>query len=231
MTSSGVSAPDPPWWDPPGRGEPRTTLTRDKVVTAALHVLDEVGLQGFTMRRVAQELGTGAATIYWHIADKEQLLQLVLDRVIGEIELPEPDSTRWQDQIREFARAGRAVFRDHPGVALASLGRTPVGPNLVPIMEWFLRVLGEAGVPPRAASWFADLLALVGAAQAVEDGLSVKTNNRALDGLGEYLAQLPADQFPQLTSFAAEMARGDADDRSEFALELLIRGLASYVRQ
>jgi hypothetical protein len=42
---------------------------------------------------------------------------------------------------------------------------------------------------------------------------------------------LPADQFPQLTSFAAEMARGDADDRSEFALELLIRGLASYVRQ
>ncbi len=124
------------------------------------------------MRRVAEELGTGAATLYWHVNGKEQLVHLVLDRVMGEIELPEPDPSRWEDQIREFARAGRAAFRRHPRVALASLGRVPVGPNLVRIMEWFLGVLRGTGIPVQAASGFADVLGLVGAAQAVENHLS-----------------------------------------------------------
>lgn len=183
------------------------------------------------MRRVAEELGTGAGTLYWHIADKDQLVHLVLDRVIGEIPLPEPDPSRWDDQIREFARAGQAVFRRHPGVALASLGRTPVGPNLVPVMEWFLGVLGGAGIPPHAASWFADLLALVGAAQAVEDQVSSNPDDPAQAAFGEYIARLPADRFPNLVASAAAMRAGGAHDRSEFALELLLRGMATYVKQ
>lgn len=227
-TSPADSVPDPPWWDPPRRGEPRSALTREAIVTAALRVLDEVGLERFTMRRVADEVGTGAATLYWHVTGKEQLIHLLLDRVMGEIELPEPDPSRWEDQIREFARAGRATFRRHPGVALASLGRVPVGPNLVRIMEWFLGLLRGAGIPVRAASWFADLLALIGAAQAVEDHLASMGQDPALAAMDDYLAMLPPDRFPHLTTVGADMATGGADDRSEFALELLLRGLATF---
>jgi AcrR family transcriptional regulator len=221
--------PDPPSWDKPGRSEPRSALTRDAIVTAAVQVLDETGLEGLSMRRVAEALDTGAATLYWHVADKEQLIHLVLDRVMGEIELPEPDPSRWEDQVREFAHSGREMFRRHRDIALASLGRVPVGPNLVRIAEWLLAVLRGAGVADRPASWFADLIALVGAAQAVEDHLASTGDDDAAAAMGEYLAILPQSQFPNLLAVAPEMAGGGADDRFDFALELLLRGIATYV--
>ncbi|HEX2403614.1 MAG TPA: helix-turn-helix domain-containing protein, partial [Acidimicrobiia bacterium] len=105
------SLPDPPWWEVPKRGEPRATLSREAIVDAAIEVLDRHGLDGLSMRRVAEVLGTGPASLYWHVADKEQLIHLILDRVMGELELSEPDSSRWEEQIREFARSGRAMFR------------------------------------------------------------------------------------------------------------------------
>lgn len=206
-------------------------MTRQAIVTAALHVLDEAGLDGLSMRRVADELGTGAASLYWHVADKERLIHLMLDRVMGEIELPEPDPTRWEEQVREFARAGREMFRRHRDIGLASLGRVPMGPNLIRIMEWLLAVLRGAGIPDRPATWFADLLALIAAAQSIEDDLATTGDDEAIAHMGEYLAALPADRFPNLAAVTFEMVAGGADDRFEFGLELLLRGLASFVEK
>ncbi len=102
--SAEKALPEPPWWEVPKRGEPRATLSREAIVDAAMDVLDNNGLDGLSMRRVAETLGTGPASLYWHVADKEQLIHLILDRVMGEIELPEPDQSRWEEQIREFAQ-------------------------------------------------------------------------------------------------------------------------------
>src|SRR3970040_272899 len=95
--------PDPPWVESPNRDESRAALTREGIVTAAVKVLDEVGLDGLSMRRVAAELGTGAASLYWHVADKEQLIHLVLNRIMGELELPETDPEHWEEQVGGFA--------------------------------------------------------------------------------------------------------------------------------
>ena len=200
-------------------------------MTAALRVLDEAGLEGLSMRRVAEELGTGAASLYWHVADKEQLIHLVLDRVMGEIELPEPDPSRWEEQIREFAHAGRAMFGRHGDIALATLGRVPMGPNLVRIVEWLLSVLRGAGIPDRPAAWFGDLIALFGAAQAVEDHLATMGDDPVVAAMGEYMAALPPDRFPNLNAVTSEMVAGGADDRFEFGVELLVRGLATFVEK
>jgi AcrR family transcriptional regulator len=221
--------PEPPWWEVPARGKPRSSLTRDAIVTAAIDVLDGEGLEGLSMRRVAERLDTGAATLYWHIADKEQLIHLVLDRVMGEIELPAPDPSRWREQIREFAHSGREMFGRHRDVALASLGRVPMGPNLARTGEWLLSVLRAAGVPDRPAAWFADLLALVGAAQATEDQVADASKGGSASDIGSYMAMLPESQFPNLTAVAADMAGGGADDRFEFSIELLIRGIETYI--
>lgn len=229
MASSTGGVPDPPWWELARRVEPRSTLSRDVIVTAAVRVLDEAGLDGFSMRRVAAALGTGAASLYWHVSDKEQLIHLVLDRVMGELELPEPDPSRWQEQIHEFARDGRAMFGRHRDLALASLGRIPMGPSLIRIVEWFLAVLRGAGIPDRAATWFPDLLALVGAAQAVEDHLASGGDQAMMEAMGGYLAALPADRFPNIAAVVGDLTAGGSDDRFEFAVELLIRGLATYV--
>lgn len=228
MTKS-PPVPDPPWWDVPRKGEPRSTLTREAIVVAALRVVDEVGLDGLSMRRVAETLDTGAASLYWHVADKEQLIHLMLDHAMAEIELAAPDSSRWEEQLREFASEVREMYRRHGDLAFASLGRVPMGPSLVRIAEWLLALLREAGVPDRAASWFADLMALVGAAQAVEDHLASAGDGEAMAAMGEYLGMLPPDRFPNLIAIAPEMAGGGPDDRFEFAVELLIRGIASYI--
>jgi AcrR family transcriptional regulator len=220
---------EPPWWDVHKRGESRASIDRESIVTAAIKVLDESGLDGLSMRRVAAELEAGAASLYWHIADKDQLIDLILDRLMGEIELPEPDPNRWQEQVKEFARSGREMFRRHRDVAQASLGRVPMGPNLVRLAEWVLTVLRGAGIPDREAAWFADIAALVVGAQAVEDDMATTAGPETQAAIGEYLSSLPVDRFPNLAASAEAMVTGGADDRFEFALDLLVRGLATYI--
>ena len=223
------SLPDPPWWEVPKRGEPRATLSREAIVDAAIDVLDIHGLDGLSMRRVAEVLNTGPASLYWHVADKEQLIHLILDRVMGELELPEPDQSRWEEQIREFAHGARAMFRKHRDIGLASLGRVPMGPNLIRIAEWLLGLLRGAGIPNRPATWFVDLIALVGAAQSVEDDIASTGDDPVINAMGDYLATLPQEQYPNMAAVASDMVVGSPDERFEFGLDLLLRGLKSYI--
>ena len=104
-----------------------------------------------------------------------------------------------------------------------------MGPNLVRVVEWFLAVLRGAGIPDRPATWFPDLFALVGAAQAVEDHLAAAGDDPVVAAMGDYLAALPPDQFPNIAAVAPELVAGDADQRFEFAVVVLIRGLATFV--
>lgn len=141
------SIPIPPWWRIPKPSARRAPLTREAIIEAALRVLDDEGLDSVSMRRVAEELGTGAGSPYWHVGNKEELLELLLDRVSSELELPEPQPDRWQEQLKEVARDMRTLMKRHRGVARISLGRIPIGPNLVRVVEWLLRLLRAAGVP------------------------------------------------------------------------------------
>jgi hypothetical protein len=100
-TESPAESLEPPWWrQPRRRGRNRPPLSRDAIVDAALAILDADGVDALTIRRLGQELGTGSATLYWHIAGKDELCELVYDRIMGEIELPDPEPSRWQEQIR-----------------------------------------------------------------------------------------------------------------------------------
>src|SRR3954453_7699935 len=106
-----MAVPDPPWWRKrPQAAQERQPLTREKIVDAALVLLEREGMQGLSMRKLAQELGAGAASLYWHVGDKEELLSLLLDRIVGESQVPEPDPEHWQDQVRAMARATRRLF-------------------------------------------------------------------------------------------------------------------------
>src|SRR5215831_12190004 len=67
-----------------------------------------------SMRRLAEELGTGAASLYWHVGSKDGLLDLVFDQLIGEEQIPDPDPPRWQEQLKDIARAQRRVSLRHP---------------------------------------------------------------------------------------------------------------------
>jgi len=94
---AGAAIPAPPWQRLPDRQtrRRRDPISREAIVQAAVRLLDTEGLDAFSMRRVADELGTGAASLYWHVGSKDGLLDLVMDQVIGEQRVPEPEPERW----------------------------------------------------------------------------------------------------------------------------------------
>jgi AcrR family transcriptional regulator len=219
-----AAVPDPPWWRKRGdssRAE-RKPLTRDAIVDAALVLLERDGLQGVSMRKLAQELDAGAASLYWHVGDKEELLSLMLDRIVGESEVIEPDPENWQEQVKEMLRGMRRLMLKRRDAAQLSLGRIPAGPNSLPVMERTLAVLHAAGLPPRVISYAADMFALFVGGFAFEESMPSQGDPQAL---GAYFASLPPDQFPTLTALAGDLTEGGADERFEFAIELLVKGL------
>jgi len=220
-----TAVPDPPWWS--RRGEPgrdRRPLTRDAIVEAALVLLERDGLQGLSMRKLAQELDAGAASLYWHVGDKEELLSLLLDRIVGEAKVPEPDPDNWQATVKELARATRRHLAERRDAAQLSLGRVPAGPNSLPILERNLAVLAASALPPRVIAYAADMFALYVGAFAYEE--NIRSEEQASpEQLGAYWASLPPEQFPVMTRLAADLTAGDSDARFEFAIDLLVRGL------
>jgi AcrR family transcriptional regulator len=233
-----MTVPDPPWQAAPRARPTRAPLSQDAIVHAALRVLDRDGSAGLSMRRVADELGTGPASLYWHVANKDALVNLIIDRVAGEVPLPEPDPDHWQEQLREWLLGVRQVFERHPGVAALTLGRVPTGPNVLRWAEWTLALLRGAGIPDRIAAFAGDLLGLYLGATGYEaamppmtsatgEPLSVEESVATIRG---YFASLPADQFPNVVATVDDLVEGGPEERFELGLDVILRGLASYAR-
>jgi AcrR family transcriptional regulator len=225
-----ASVPEPPWWR--ARGEPERTerrpLTREAIVDAALVLLEREGMAGLSMRKLAQELGTGAASLYWHVGHKEELLSLLLDRIVGEAELPDPDPSNWREQAKELARSSRRLLTKRRDAAQLSMGRIPAGPHSLPVLERYLAVLASPALPGRVIARASDMFALYVGAFAYEESLRVPAlgdQSASPEQLAEYYRSLPPDRFPNLVRLADDLTAGDADERFEFAIELLVRGL------
>jgi TetR/AcrR family tetracycline transcriptional repressor len=201
------------------------------VVAAALKVVEQDGGDALTMRRVADEIGVSASALYGYVASKEELVQLVLEQIVDEIPVP-PARGDWRDILRGFAREMLAVFKRHPGVAGLTLGRVPFGPSMVAGAERMLAVLRAAGVPDQVAAYVGDLGSLyVGAfAHELEVSPVTEPGDFAAQAAG-WLKSLPADQFPNTVELADKLVAGSADDRFEWGLDVIVRGLASYLTQ
>jgi AcrR family transcriptional regulator len=228
--------PEPAWRaDRRGQTAPRVPLTRDAILEAALRVLEREGMDGLSMRRVAEELGTGAASLYWHVRNKDELLQLVFERLSAEVVLPPPDPSCWQEQLRELGRQLRAVAHQRRDFARLSLGRIPAGPTLVRFAEWLYELLTPIGIPDRVIAYVGDLMSLYVGAYTFEESLGpMSPTGEALspEQIGEmfrdYLRSLPADQFPHVHRAAGDLFGGDADERFEFGLDVIIKGIEAY---
>ena len=227
--------PVPPWRKRRRTTPPRRPLSAELIVDTALRVLRAEGLDGVSMRRVAQELDTGPASLYAHVSNKEELLELMLDRIASGIRLPEPDPARWQEQIKEVARESRRVWTSYADISRVSLGNVPTGPHLLAIAEWHLALMRAAGVPDEIAAIFVDRLALYVDADALEGSIYLARVKEGWDvetyfgRLRDYFTGLPADRFPTIVSVVDRLMAPDDDERFEFGLDLLVRGLASYV--
>ncbi|MEV0429896.1 TetR/AcrR family transcriptional regulator [Micromonospora sp. NPDC050495] len=232
--------PAPPWRTRPRARPARQPLSQQAVVDAALAVLGREGLGGLSMRRVAQELGTGPASLYAHVSGREELLELLVDRASAEITVPAPDPARWAEQVRDVARQSYRVYAAHTELALASLATIPTGPNALRVTDGLLAILRAGGVPPQPAAWFLDRLFLYIAGDAYEGALyAAKVRASGQDQrtwwtrlraqLTEYYRSLPPGRYPQVQEYMNELMNGDGDVRFDFGLDLLIQGVAAHV--
>jgi AcrR family transcriptional regulator len=229
--------PPPPWQRLPDRSsrKRREPISRDAIVAAAVQLLDREGLAALSMRRLGEELGAGAASLYWHVGSKDGLLDLVLDELIGEVEVPEPDPARWQEQVKEAAKSQRRVSLRHPYLVRVSIGRIPMGPNALRVTESTLALLRAGGLSPRlAVQGYLLLIDTVNGftldETGVEDGgtpqLPPEELQKAADMARDYIASLPTEQFPNMTELAGEFALSDPDERFEILIDIFVDGLA-----
>jgi AcrR family transcriptional regulator len=133
----------------------RPSLDVDGVVHAAIQLADEHGLAAASMGGVAKELGVGTMTLYTYVPSKEELLDLMVDQVLAERELPAPGEPRpqdWREQIEVYSEQTRAMFRRHLWLSQVSTIRPPVGPGMLAAREYLLSALLSLGLTPSATN-------------------------------------------------------------------------------
>jgi TetR/AcrR family tetracycline transcriptional repressor len=132
-------------------------LRRNDVIDAALGLLDEVGLDALTTRRLADRLDVRVGALYWHVKDKGELLGTLADRIVAEAhEAPPPTGDHWTDQLATTAHRLRAALLRHRDGARVVAGYAPVGPGSLDAAERGLRVARDAGVPLAVAALAGD---------------------------------------------------------------------------
>jgi TetR/AcrR family transcriptional regulator, tetracycline repressor protein len=226
-------APEPPWRSRPRRkGVPRPQLSRDVVVSAALQVLDAAGGEALTMRRVAGQIGVSASSLYGYVSSKEELVNLVLDRIFEEVDVP-PAGGDWQETLKGLGRAMLAMYRRHRGVALLTLGRVVVTSSMLSVTERVLSELRSAGMPDQVAAFVGDLAGLYVGAFAYELDVTPLAGHEDgfLAQFTSWIKSLPADRFPNTVALADVAVAGTAAQRFEWGMDVIVRGLQSYLER
>jgi AcrR family transcriptional regulator len=214
---------------PPPPPSQRTPLSTDRVLGAAIRVADHGGAEAITMRRVAQELGVEAMSLYHHVANKDAILDGVVDRVFASIELPPADRDDWRGAIRVRACSARAVLSRHRWALGLMDSRPNPGPATLRHHDAVLGVMRRAGFTlPMAAHAVSIIDSYISGFVLQESNLPLETPEQLRDVAGGILEQLPVDELPHLTEMIVDHAlQPGYDYASEFGygLDLILDAL------
>jgi AcrR family transcriptional regulator len=221
------------WFNPPADGSgSRRALTQERVVAEALVIIAGGGAQSLSMRALAARLGVVPGALYRHVRGKEQLYDLILDAVLGEVDWRADPATPWTAQVAALARRLRAILETHPGVAALLKTRDPLSPTSLDLAEAFLEPLLAAGLSGREAALAFRVVydytlgfALADPTSPAEQRLRDTATSEQLHA---FFRALPASRFPALTAHGAHAWDSDRDQRFAAGLEILLRGLSAY---
>jgi AcrR family transcriptional regulator len=209
----------------------RKPLSRERVLAAAIAVADKGGLESLTMRRLGQELGVEAMSLYKHVANKDDILDGMVDMVIGDIDLPSPE-VEWRTAMRQRAISARQVLANHPWAIGMMESRTSMGPASTRYADAVIGSLRSGGFSVELAA-FAFLLldSHIYGFVVQESGFSVSAPEGTTEPVETMLETLHTDQYPHLAEMATEhLAHPDHyyDQAFEFGLELILDGLEQH---
>jgi AcrR family transcriptional regulator len=210
----------------------KPALSREAIIEAALTIIGEEGLDALSMRRLAQALDTGPASLYVYVANRDELWDLVFDAAIGTIETEPTDPARWREQVHELGRRMlHMMVHAYPGIARLAMARIPVGDNALRVNESMLSLLRAGGVGDQAAAYAADLLSMYVTATAYEQSLYAQLysdpehEQREVARIAERFAAVSPERFPTIAALRDQLTTGDGEERFSLGLDVIINGL------
>ena len=233
--------------DPRGRGRlaKAQSLSRAEIVDAAIAIADAEGADAVSMRRIAQVLRAGTMSLYWHVANKDHLLDLMIDTLMAEVTIPEMTGD-WRADLQEFARNYRAMLLRHLWVMDFVGGRPPLGPNMLLGSERMMAIFDGTGLDPGTT------MNILGTVQTYVMGAALREMREARTQRDQEQSGLTlADVQPAMTAWRDRLAADgrlphfvafldtnidpDAeetrDERFEFGLDCVLDGIAARIPQ
>ncbi|HMF98530.1 MAG TPA: TetR/AcrR family transcriptional regulator C-terminal domain-containing protein [Vicinamibacterales bacterium] len=216
----------------------RQTLDQAQVVRAALALLDQVGLDELTMRRLAGWLDVKAASLYRHVRSKEELLALLGDEISAEIPLP-PASGNWRDQLSESAWNVRRGLLAHRDAARVLASTPPAGPRRLRHVEALLRILRAAGLKEqdaaRAAYHFNNLVTEFAADEgrfaSYAAAVPGSSRRKILAEVRRQFKSLPIDEYPTIVALADHLTADAQDELFQFGIDMCLRTVEALVKR
>lgn len=212
----------------------RSTLSRERVLGAAIGLADEVGIEALTIRKLANRLGVGAMTIYHYVPSKEEIVDGMVEMVFAEIEKP-PADVDWKTAIRRRCISARQVLNRHPWAAPLMESRTSPGPANLSHHDAVIGCLRNGGLSIEMTAHAYAVLDSFVYGFAFEEATLPASGGEAFKEVAEQIAaHFPTDQYPSLAELTFEhvLKPGyDFGDSFEFGLDLIIEGLDRAVRR
>jgi AcrR family transcriptional regulator len=228
--STARSRTDPTTWvgvDPSEDYTRPPPLTRPRIVRAALRLVDEKGLSALTMRALATELEVSPMALYNHVQDKDELVDLMVDLMLGDVDTSATKGN-WLGQLRALVRSYHQALAAHHHLARAYSGRVRIGPHGMLLIERAMGLLLQGGFSPSEASdaFFALFTYTAGFQQM--GNIAPLREGTSRDGSG-YYPPLPPEQIPAITTVGAHLDGVHRPGRFDYGLDLLLAGLETKI--
>jgi AcrR family transcriptional regulator len=206
----------------------KAALTRDGIVATAIAIMRTEGLDKVTMRRLAQDLDTGPASLYVYVRNVADLHGAILDEQLASLDLHVDLESPWRPQIIALLTSYVISLHEYPSLARSVLTLRPSGPNYLRFVDSLLALLHAGGVSRRRAAWGIDLLLQYAVSTAAEHGTrdeSTETPDED-DALATVLRDVSSEDYPNIAALGVELVSGTGPERLEWGMRAVIRGIA-----
>jgi TetR/AcrR family tetracycline transcriptional repressor len=200
-------------------------LSREQVLSTALDLLDEVGLEHLTMRRLATALGVQNGATYWHYRSKQALLEAMADSLLTDLTAGLDAEPSWGERISELARRlRRALLSRRDGARLFSAAFFPL-PNALAYGEAMIATLSESGLSSRDAAWAADTLTYYVVGHTIEEQLAIALPDKGHDATARLTDAVDPQRHPHVYAALAHIPAPHHQEHFDYGLHLVVNGI------
>ena len=201
---------------------PRGELSKDRILDAALRLVDTGGIEALSMRRIADELGVSPMGLYRHVETRDEILAGLVDRALEAVATDVDPGEAWDEQVFKVFTGVHRTLLEHPGL-ISILSTQPISAErAMRAVEGMLGTLRAAGFSPD------DAVAAVAAAQSYTFGFTVQQRARTAEDRESHLKglrALPRDEYPQIHELAANFGTWTSEEHFEVGLRWLLAGI------